>query len=195
MLAVAAAQPAPPATAPIRWVEASALAMPFPDASFDRVFCVEGTQFFPDRLAGFREIHRVLAPGGSLITSNWGPLSGNPGYHALSDALRSFVSDVAAILPPVGLSDPAEIAALAHEAGFTAIAVRADHLDLRLPSARDFVAWIAAGGPTIRHNMAQLSDDRRGDFLRFVEGRLARYAAPDGTLRLPSMRHILTAAR
>ena len=54
---------------------------------------------------------------------------------------------------------------------------------------------IAAGAPTTRHNIAQLSDTRREEFLSFVEDRLAPFAMPDGTLALPSMRHILTATR
>jgi SAM-dependent methyltransferase len=195
MLAVAVAQAQPAGAAPIRWVEASALAMPFPDDTFDIVFSLEGTQFFPDRVSGLAEIHRVLAPGGRLVTTNWGALPDNPGYRAISDGLRIFVSEAAARLPPFGLADPDEIARIAHAAGYRSVSVEAATLILPVPSARDFIAWIAAGAPTARHNIAQLSDDRREEFLRFVEDRLAPHAALDGTLRLPSMRHVLTATR
>jgi ubiquinone/menaquinone biosynthesis C-methylase UbiE len=66
MLAVAASSAAGQAAtgAPIRWQEASATKMPLPDASFDIVYCQLGLQFFPDRAAALREMHRVLAPGG-----------------------------------------------------------------------------------------------------------------------------------
>ena len=45
----------------IEWVQASALAMDFPDAAFDVVVCQQGLQFFPDRAAGARELRRVCA--------------------------------------------------------------------------------------------------------------------------------------
>ena len=42
---------APSASAPIAWQEASAVALPFPAATFDVVLCQQGLQFFPDRLS------------------------------------------------------------------------------------------------------------------------------------------------
>jgi len=195
MLSVAALQRPSGPVAPIRWVEANALHMPFGDASFDIAFSLEGTQFFPDHAAGLAEIRRVLVPGGRLITTNWGTLPGNPGFQAIAEGLGSFVSETAARLPAFRLADPAEIAQIARVAGYAEVRVEAAHLMLPVPSARDFVNWIAAGAPTTRHNIAQLPDDRREDFFRFIEARLAPYATSDGTLRLPSMRHVLTARR
>ena len=42
--------------------------LPFPDGSFDTVFSVESLYFWPDALAGLREILRVLAPDGAFMT-------------------------------------------------------------------------------------------------------------------------------
>src|SRR5438477_104942 len=50
----------------IDWREASVMAMPLPDASFDIVYCQLGLQFFPDRPAALQEMRRVLAPQGRL---------------------------------------------------------------------------------------------------------------------------------
>ncbi len=44
-----------------------ALALAFPDASFDAVTVAFGVRNFADLAAGFRELRRVLAPGGRLI--------------------------------------------------------------------------------------------------------------------------------
>jgi ubiquinone/menaquinone biosynthesis C-methylase UbiE len=46
--------------APIQWHEASADKLPFPDGSFDIVYCQLGLQFFADRAAALREMRRVL---------------------------------------------------------------------------------------------------------------------------------------
>jgi MPBQ/MSBQ methyltransferase len=51
----------------LEWVEADACASPHPDASFDRVACVEAMFHFPSRRKFFSEAARLLAPGGALV--------------------------------------------------------------------------------------------------------------------------------
>ena len=41
--------------------------LPFPDESFDAVFCNDSINHFPGRAGGFRDWHRVLRPGGRLL--------------------------------------------------------------------------------------------------------------------------------
>jgi demethylmenaquinone methyltransferase/2-methoxy-6-polyprenyl-1,4-benzoquinol methylase len=41
--------------------------LPFPDESFDVVTVAFGVRNLPDRAANFREVHRVLAPGGRYV--------------------------------------------------------------------------------------------------------------------------------
>lgn len=55
----------------IEWQQADALNLPFDDASFDTVICQFGVMFYPDRVKGYREAHRVLKPGGALIFNVW----------------------------------------------------------------------------------------------------------------------------
>jgi SAM-dependent methyltransferase len=50
------------------WQDASRL--PFPDAVFDAVTCLEALEFLPDARAALTEMARVLRPGGVLLTSN-----------------------------------------------------------------------------------------------------------------------------
>ena len=51
---------------PITWIEADALRLPFPDASFDLVTSAFGFRNLADYDAGLREILRVLKPGGEV---------------------------------------------------------------------------------------------------------------------------------
>ena len=46
---------------------ADAQSLPFPDASFDVVTVAFGVRNLPDRTANFREVHRVLKPGGRYV--------------------------------------------------------------------------------------------------------------------------------
>jgi demethylmenaquinone methyltransferase/2-methoxy-6-polyprenyl-1,4-benzoquinol methylase len=50
----------------LRFVAGDALALPFPAKAFDGVAIGWGIRNFADALAGLREIHRVLRPGGSV---------------------------------------------------------------------------------------------------------------------------------
>ena len=51
-----------------RLVRARAEALPWRDATFDRVFCVNALHHFADRARFFAEARRILAPGGALLT-------------------------------------------------------------------------------------------------------------------------------
>jgi demethylmenaquinone methyltransferase/2-methoxy-6-polyprenyl-1,4-benzoquinol methylase len=50
----------------VEWVHGDALALPFPDASFDVATVAFGIRNVDDLEAGLRELARVLAPGGRL---------------------------------------------------------------------------------------------------------------------------------
>ena len=50
-------------------VQASALALPFRDGTFDAVVSTEAFHWFPDQAAALRQFRRVLAPDGHLFVS------------------------------------------------------------------------------------------------------------------------------
>ncbi|MDQ6906626.1 MAG: class I SAM-dependent methyltransferase [Chloroflexota bacterium] len=58
----------------MRFQQADAGALPFPDASFDRVTCRFGVMYFPDVPRALGEVRRVLRPGGRAVFAVWGPL-------------------------------------------------------------------------------------------------------------------------
>ncbi len=64
---------------PMLWVEADALRLPFPDASFHLVTSAFGFRNLANYDAGLRELHRVLAPGGEMGILDFGEPGGTIG--------------------------------------------------------------------------------------------------------------------
>jgi ubiquinone/menaquinone biosynthesis C-methylase UbiE len=50
-----------------RFAADAGLPLPFADASFDAVVCIDAINHRPDRLGVLRDWHRVLKPGGRIM--------------------------------------------------------------------------------------------------------------------------------
>lgn len=61
----------------------------FADAMFDYAFSMFGLMFFPDRMAGFTELYRVLKPGGRAAVSSWAPVAESPLMRLLFGSIRA----------------------------------------------------------------------------------------------------------
>lgn len=73
---------------PVEWRQADALQLPFPDGAFDAVVCQFGVMFFPDKVQGFREARRVLAPDGVFLFNVWDRLAENEFADTVTAALE-----------------------------------------------------------------------------------------------------------
>ncbi|MBV9584115.1 MAG: methyltransferase domain-containing protein, partial [Alphaproteobacteria bacterium] len=62
----------------VEFQPADAMALPFPDQSFDAVVCQFGVMFFPDKAKSYREAYRVMKPGGRYLFSVWDAHRFNP---------------------------------------------------------------------------------------------------------------------
>jgi len=133
----------------LRWQEASADQLPFPNASFHVVYCQLGLQFFPDRPAALREMHRVLVAGGRLALMVWCDIAESPGFAALAKSLEHRVGQAAAnvMRAPFSLPDADELTALVRAAGFQGVAIQRQTGTVRFPSAEKLVASYVNGSP------------------------------------------------
>src|SRR5262249_35399851 len=59
----------------VRFEEADAEALPYPDASFDAVLSTFGVMFTPNQEKAASELVRVCRPGGKIGLANWTPAS------------------------------------------------------------------------------------------------------------------------
>lgn len=135
-------------TPAIEWIEARAEAVPFGEESFDILLCQQGLQFFPDRLAALREMRRLLAPDGRMLVSVWHDIG--PGFAALATALgRNISAEAGGALArgPASLRDGAELSALVKAAGFTDVSLETVTVQMKFPSAADFVTRYVTSTP------------------------------------------------
>jgi demethylmenaquinone methyltransferase/2-methoxy-6-polyprenyl-1,4-benzoquinol methylase len=113
----------------LRWVEADALRLPFPDSSFDLVTSAFGFRNLADYDAGLHEISRVLRPGGECGILDFGEPRGLTGklyriyFKHVLPAVGTLISGVKgpyAYLPASveRFPEPGEMQARMRHAGF-----------------------------------------------------------------------------
>ncbi len=73
------------------WIVGNALEIPAPDHAYTMCFCQQGIQYLPDDAAAVREMSRVLAMGGQLVVTVWGPA--NAYFQAQSAAMGRHVGE------------------------------------------------------------------------------------------------------
>ena len=176
----------------LQWQEASADKLPFPDGSFDVVYCQLGLQFFADRAAALREMRRVLGAEGRLALMVWRGIQESPGFAALAEALQRHVGQAAAIMrAPFGLSDADELEALVRAAGFQNVAIHRRSGTVRFPSVERFVLSYVAGSP-LAGPVSQAGDAAREALITDVRNALEKFTS-NVELAFPIAAHLLSA--
>ena len=120
MLDIARAKPEVAGAAQIEYVESPAAPLTAPTGTFDAVLCQQGIQFFPDRLAALREMHRVLKPSGRAAIAVWAELERNQIAAAFHAALSATApAELASVMMgPYGWPSGSALKGAAEEAGF-----------------------------------------------------------------------------
>jgi ubiquinone/menaquinone biosynthesis C-methylase UbiE len=178
----------------VRWVEGRAEALPFDDASFDRVVSQFALMLFDDRVASLREAKRVLRPGGGLTVAVCGALDHSPGYAVLAELLhRLFGHAVAeAFRAPFALGDRRALRSLFAEAGLDGARVARHDGTVRFGSIADLVSTERACVFTL----GGLLDDAQ--FERLLEAAnesLQPFVQPDGTVAFAMPALLVTATK
>jgi ubiquinone/menaquinone biosynthesis C-methylase UbiE len=134
----------------IEWRQADALALPFPDQSFDAVACQFGAMFFPDKVLAYHEARRVLKPGGHFFFNVWGPISDNEFADTVTDALAAlFPHDPPRFMArtPHGYHDVERIRQELDAAGFADISIDTVDDRSKAPSPREPAIAYCQGTP------------------------------------------------
>jgi ubiquinone/menaquinone biosynthesis C-methylase UbiE len=132
------------------------------DQSFDRVFSNFGLLYFPDRVKGFSEMHRVLRPGGRAVVNAWS----NPERF---EAFRLFMGAIQQAVPnmprpsqpptPLALADPGKLAAEMQSGGFKNVRVESITSQFEAPSAEVFWTRMSTTAPPVLEMIQRIGPD------------------------------------
>lgn len=163
----------------IQWYEAPAETMPLPDETFDAVLCQLSFQFFADKAAALREMHRVTAPGGRLALNVPGQITEM--FEILADALARHVdpSLEGFVRQVFSLPEPAEVMNLVNDAGFSESEAAAAQKTLRLPAPEKFL-WQYILSTPLSQPVSQIDDSRRSALERDVVPKWQKFVENGG---------------
>ena len=174
-----------PDDAGVSWRQADALDLPFEDQTFDSVVCQFGVMFFPDRVSGYRETHRVLRPGGSFIFNTWDTIENNEVPHVIESALI----DAAPESPlqflsrtPYSYFSPSQIRADLEGAGMPDVTITA--VDGLGPTTPSEAAIAFCQGTPLRASIESHATLSLAEATRIAERALLRHFGP-GPINAP----------
>jgi ubiquinone/menaquinone biosynthesis C-methylase UbiE len=174
-------------------VAADGEALPFADASFDRVLCGLGLMFFPDAEAALHEMRRVLRAQGRLALSVWGPANEVPLVECALACMRRLLPPPKVARPSIfRFGDAEELNRRLASADFHACEIHPHRFTLEFASAAAY--WQAfldlAGGAA--ESLSRLPPEKQQALAAGVAKELAPYRSQDG-YRLTSTVLIATA--
>jgi SAM-dependent methyltransferase len=180
---------------PIEWHVGDVSTLPFPDAAFDVAFCQQGLQFFPDRAAALKELHRTLAPGGRLALSVWRPIRYLPIWLHIATALERHGCPDAGAFVRRALPDltAAELRALVTDIGFEAVHLRIDIGTVRFPSVPELFRQYTSAIP-VRDSLDALSTEEYDATVRDFGAAIREYTDDEGVVA-PVEAHVVQARR
>jgi ubiquinone/menaquinone biosynthesis C-methylase UbiE len=110
--------------------------LPFDDNAFDGAFSMVGLIFFPDRAAGFRELHRVLRTGRRAVVSSIAAIEGP--FARVLDAIHAMLPSLPVAKGKMPLSDPEEFTREMFSAGFHEVTIHTATHIVSTPSLTEF---------------------------------------------------------
>jgi SAM-dependent methyltransferase len=182
----------------VQFRQCTADSLPFPDDSFDVVVSRLGVMFFPDPLAGLREMLRVTKPGGRIALVVWHKSDLNPYSYLVTEVISRYVKT-----PEVDPNAPdafrfAELGKLVRileDAGAIEVSEDVVKFDIAAPISPDeFWTMRSEISETLRVKLRNISDGEKrqiGD--EVLEA--VREFFPEGHMKFPAQMIIVTGSK
>ena len=169
--------------------------LPFPDGRFGAAVSRLALMIATDPVATLRELRRVTAAGGRIVTALWAPVDDNP-WFALPRAASAAVAgparaDYARAFGRLG--SPAEAAEVHRAAGLADVQAKTLRQTLDVQDAAGLWSWMVSENGHVRRLDAALSVVERAAVLEELHRRVADHRSHYGSLRLPRTMTLVTA--
>jgi SAM-dependent methyltransferase len=141
-----------------------AVALDFPDDTFDAVLCAFGVFLMPDEVGALKEWRRVLVPGGRMALSVFGAEAFQPLSNLFVERIRAFGVNLhdQPHFSTQKITTPGQCRDLLAAAGFTGIETRSEQLGYSLTSPDEW--WEIVVGSGFRGTLARLDPARLDEF-------------------------------
>lgn len=173
----------------------SADSLPFNDNQFDASVSRLGVMFFPDPVAGLREMLRVTKPGGVISLAVWDKSELNPFLHIVTDVIARYFKASPTTLTPSDAFKFAEVGKLSaalREAGGDAVKERVLRFYIVAPiSPSGFWEMRSETSGTLRDKLNMLSDEEKDQAGQEVQ-EAARKFFPNNEMRFLAQMIIVT---
>ena len=182
----------------VQFRQCTADSLPFPDDSFDVVVSRLGVMFFPDPLAGLRDMLRVTKPGGRVALVVWHKSDLNPYSYLVTQVISRHVET-----PAVDPNAPdafrfAELGKLVRVLeGAGAIDVTEDitRFDIAAPiSPEEFWTMRSEISETLRVKLRNISEGEKRQIADEVLEAVREFF-PDGHMKFPAQMIIVTGSK
>ena len=176
--------------------QCAADSLPFENNSFDAVVCRLGIMFFPDPLAGLREMLRVTKREGVLSLAVWGKSELNPFSYLITDVGAAYFEAATPADPNApGAFRFAEVGNLARilaEAGAVDVKDRVLKFNIEAPiSPAQFWELRAETSGTLREKLATLSPLQANSLAQEAQDAV-RHFFPNHQMSIPAQMIIVT---
>jgi SAM-dependent methyltransferase len=134
----------------VSFTTADAQALPFANGEFDLVVCQFGLMFYPDKVKGNSEAHRVLRDGGRYLLAIWDRIDRNALSKLANQSMRNLFPDnppMFMLRGPFSYHQPEWIERDLRAAGFGTVTIETVELRSRSPSAEDAARGLTYGSP------------------------------------------------
>ena len=169
--------------------------LPFPSDSFDATVCRLGAMFFPDPVAGVREMLRVTKSGGSVALAVWHKSELNPFCHVITSVIDRHVNpgaDDPNAPNAFRFAEPGKLAGVVTEAGASDVKEHVVKFNLEAPlSPPEFWAMRSQLSDTLREKLAKLSAEEQAQIAGEVE-QAAKEFFPANQMRFPTQMIVVT---